>query len=90
MKHISLNRTFWELEKVVIPWKGQKKILRIFSVASATAFHKAISVVEFLAEIIGENPQRLLHFRSGLNEEDRMKFMKEIKGAQQASRYPLP
>ncbi|CAB4012828.1 argonaute-2-like isoform X1 [Paramuricea clavata] len=47
--------------------------------SSATAFHKAISVIEFLSEVIGENPQRL-HLRSSLNEEDRTKFIKEIKG----------
>ena len=59
-------------------------MFNVFS-ASATAFHKAITVIDFLSEIIGENPQRLLHFRSSLSEDDRLKFMKEIKG----TRLPL-
>jgi hypothetical protein len=34
-------------------------------------------VIEFLSEVIGENPPRL---HLSLNEDDRTKFMKEIKG----------
>lgn len=48
--------------------------------ASATAFHKAISVVNFFLEITGINSQRLLNPLYIVHEDDRNKFTKEIKG----------
>lgn len=50
-----------------------------FYTASATAFYKAIPVVEFLAEVIAQNIEQLAHPRSSVSEENRIKFTKEIK-----------
>ena len=55
-------------------------LIHFFTKASATAFYKAIPVVEFLSEVIGKTVQQLAHPRSTLSEEERLKFAKEIKG----------